>query len=680
MKIVNSLFKANTARWFLLAVIVSGIFVLGMVGTTPGYAQKPAEEPTFSGTLLDIPLNQVLSQLGDTFGVGLVASKGATGNVNISLNNANLEQALDSITEPNGWKWIRNENTITIMTKAEFDEYMKTQVISKTFNILNANAQDIQNAITPMLSTAGKVIRDDRTNSLQITDTPESVSKIEQIILSLDVPIEVEIFPIKYAVASDIKSQADKLKTAKGDIQVDERTNSLIVTDVPSVVEKIAKLVESLDVETQVEVFDIKYAKPKDIESAIKDIVTKKGVIRVDERNSRVIVDDIPSHMDKIKTYIEALDQPDRLVYIQAEIVDMDYQKSLDLGIDWSYSAGYNITKSTTGSVAIDILKNNFQQNVRDFFNTSTSVVNLSFGATAKASSSLGANSELLASPRIMVKNDEEGQINIGGTQPYSTLYTQPVTGTTGTSYQQYYSQTSQEYGLKLTVKPHINADGVIDMKVSLENTSADPVTLNPNTSSQFSGVKTTTAKASTYIQVHNHETVVIGGLVTKNKTESGSGIPLLEDIPLIGPVLFGSRSKGDKKRNLILFLTPHVVTGKRVDSEQLYPDFYKALSTATTESAQKKGKKDLVDILMQEKKDKQEQLDNANPENIRPTADNSVNTDSVAPNNKANANKGSVQQKQSPMPQAPDRPGNKKGPKNDEGMVLPPIGLEITQ
>ena len=82
----------------------------------------------------------------------------------------------------------------------------------------------------------------------------------------------------------------------------------------------------------------------------------------------------------------------------------------------------------------------------------------------------------------------------------------------------------------------------------------------------------------------------------------------------------------------------------------------------------------------MQEKKDKQEQLDNANPENIRPTADNSVNTDSVAPNNKANANKGSVQQKQSPMPQAPDRPCNKKGPKNDEGMVLPPIGLEITQ
>ena len=616
MKVFKRLTMAGTAQWLFMALLIASILCLSNFGSFPAYAQAGGEK-TFTGSLTDTPLNQVLSLLGDTFGVGVVASKGATGNINISLNNSNLEQALDSITKSNGWVWVRVENTITIMTKAEYDEYMKDQVITKSFYILNTNAQDVQNAITPMLTTAGKIIRDDRTNLLQVTDTPESVSRIEQIVQTLDVLIEVEIFPIKYAIASDIKTQADKLKTAKGDIQVDERTNSLIVTDVPSAVEKIAKLVESLDVETQLEVFEVKYAKPKDIEAAIKDIVTKKGIIKIDERNSRVIVDDIPSHMDKIRSFIEALDQPDRLVYIEAEIVDMDYQKSLDLGIDWSYGAGYSISSSAV----IDIFKNNFQKGVRDYFNSSTSMLSLNFNATAKAASKLGANTELLASPRIMVKNDEEGQISIGGTQPYSTLYTQPVTSASGSSYQQqYYSQTSQEYGLKLTVKPHINVDGVIDMKVSLENTSADPVTLNEGTGNQFSGVKTTTAKASTYIQVHNHETVVIGGLVTKNKTESGSGIPLLEDIPFIGHLLFGSRSKSNNKRNLILFLTPHMVTGKRIDSEQLYPDFYKALSNATTDSVQKKNKKELVDMLMEEKAKQEDAVENANPENIRPT------------------------------------------------------------
>lgn len=603
MHIFNRLLRKKR-EWngLILLVIFVSLVIPAFSQTEPAPA-APGEK-TISLTLTDTPLSQIVSIISDTFGIGVIPSKGAQGNVTVALTNATLEQALDGITQPNGWVWVRKDNIITIYTKAEWDEVQKGNVITKTFYILNTNAQDVQNVVQPLLSTAGKIIRDDRTNQLQVTDTPESIARIETVIQSLDVPISVEVFKLKYAVAADVKQQLDKVKTAKGDIQVDERTNSLIVTDVPSAIDKMRTMIESLDSETQLEVFDINYAKPKDIQAAIKDLVTKRGYIQIDDRNDKIIVDDIPSHLEKIAKVIKAMDQPDRIVYIEAEIVDMDYNKSLTLGINWSYGASWTLSNSSSGSVNIPIGSNWFQS-VKNFFSGYSSSLGLTATASAQALSQLNANSELLASPRIMAKNDEKASVVVGGTIPYSVLYTQPVTGTTGTSYQQYYSQASQPYGITLEVTPHINADGMIDIKLKLENTQATAETLNQGTGNSFTGVATVTERAETMVQIHNNETVVIGGMVEKTKNDSGTGIPVLEDIPLIGPVIFGQHTKQSDKRNLVLFLTPHLVSGNKSDFEKLYPEAYTSYSYATSGETDKERaarlKKELKEKQLQQ-------------------------------------------------------------------------------
>ncbi len=602
MHILNYLFRKKKSRVGLLLLTVFVFMVIPALSQTQPAPATP-EEKTISLTLTDTPLSQLLSIIGETFGVSVIASKGATGNISVALNNNTLEQALDALTQSNGWVWARKDNIITIYTKAEWDEVQKGNVITKTFYILNTNAQDVQNVVQPLLSNAGKIIRDDRTNQLQVTDTPESIARIESVIESLDVPISVEVFKLKYAVASDVKQQLDKVKTAKGDIQVDDRTNSLIVTDVPSAIEKMRTMIDSLDTETQLEVFDINYAKPKDISAAIKDLITKRGYIQIDDRNNKVIVDDIPSHLEKIAKVIKAMDEPDRLVYIEAEIVDIDYDKMLTLGINWSYGAAWTLSNSSSGAVNIPIGSNWFQS-VKNFFSGYSSSLGLNATASVQALSNLKGDSELLASPRIMVKNDEKASVLVGGTIPYSVLYTQPVTGTTGTSYQQYYSQANQDFGIKLEVTPHINADGMIDIKVNLENTQATEETLNQGTGNSFTGVATTTEKANTVIEVHNNETVVIGGMVEKKKVDSGTGIPLLEDIPFIGPIIFGQHSKEGEKRNLVLFLTPHLVRGNRADFEKLYPEAYQSYSYATSGETDKERaarlKKELKDKVNQ--------------------------------------------------------------------------------
>lgn len=563
---------------------------------------KSGQEITWTVTLNDTVIDNLVGTMSKRYGVNITVSKGVKGNkVSLALTSATLEQALDAITGPNSWKYMREDNNITIMTVPEYQEKQKELVITKTYQIQYANAADVQNSIAALLSSAGKIARDDRTNQLFITDTPESLAKIDAMIANIDIPVTTEVFAIKYADPEDVAKKLESSKSPKGKIEVDARLNTIVVTDVESAIIKMRELVKQLDINTQLEVFYINYAKAEEVGTKIKDLLSKKGYSQVDKRNNRLIVDDIPSRIEKIKKVVAALDAPDKLVYIEAEIVDMDYSKSVSLGINWNYGLAFNIsgtggstdsTGTTTGATPSSSFTiplpggSSWEQQVRNFFNTNTSFITGSLSATAKIPNASTGDTDILASPRILIKNDEKASIIIGGTLPYTTVVTQPATSTS--TYSQYYSQVSQDYGVQLSVKPHINEDGVIDMEVKISNTSADSVTLEAGGTS-YTGVKTTKSEADTKIQVHNNQTVVIGGLVTQSKNKSGSSIPILDKIPILGPILFSSKDTKHEKRNLLLFMTPHIVTGTREAMASIHPEAYDMLIESQTEPTEEK-------------------------------------------------------------------------------------------
>ncbi|MCX7919709.1 MAG: hypothetical protein N3A72_08940 [bacterium] len=558
-------------------------------------------------TLTDTVIDNVVGTMSKRFGVNIVVSKGVKGNkISLALTNATLEQALDAITGPNSWKYYREENTITIMTIPEYQEKQKELVIQKTYQIQYTTAADVQNAIQSLLSSAGKITRDDRTNQLFITDTPETLAKIDALIANIDIPVTTEVFAIKYADPDDIAKKLEGVKSPKGKIEVDTRLNTIVATDVEPSIVKMRELVKQLDINTQLEVFIINYAKAEEIQTKIKELLSKKGYSQVDKRNNRLIVDDIPSRIEKVKQVVAALDAPDKLVYIEAEIVDMDYNKSVSLGINWNYGLSFNIsgassTDTTSGATSFSPSANftiplpggsSWEDQVRNFFSHNTSFITGTLSATAKLPTASTGDTDILASPRILIKNDEKASIIIGGTLPYTTVVTQPATTTS--TYSQYYSQVNQDYGIKLSVKPHINDDNVIDMDITIENTSADTMTLEAG-GTKYTGVKTTTSKAETKIQARNNQTVVIGGLVSQSKSNSRTGIPILEKIPVLGSTLFSAKDTKHAKRNLLLFLTPHIVSGTTAAMNAVQPEAYDALMKArafptdTNQPAQKK-------------------------------------------------------------------------------------------
>jgi general secretion pathway protein D len=159
---------------------------------------------------------------------------------------------------------------------------------------------------------------------------------------------------------------------------------------------------------------------------------------------------------------------------------------------------------------------------------------------------------DILASPHIMAANNQEARIQIGEDVPIKTSESVPLISQTtsfATSTVQYRST-----GIILIVKPQINAKGQVTMEIAQEVSSALP--LNPGETSPRISIR----QAKTSLITGDNQTVVLGGLIREDRSDTSAGVPGLRKLPLLGP-LFGSQGRTRSKTELLVLITPHVVT-----------------------------------------------------------------------------------------------------------------------
>jgi len=160
---------------------------------------------------------------------------------------------------------------------------------------------------------------------------------------------------------------------------------------------------------------------------------------------------------------------------------------------------------------------------------------------------------DILASPHIMAANNQEATIMIGEEVPTLTSQSIPLVSQT-TSFQTSTVQ-YRNTGIILSVKPQINANGMVTLDIAQEVSSAS------TTSTGVSGTPTFTVRqAKTSLITGDNQTVVLGGLIREDKTTSQAGIPGLRKMPILGP-LFGSEKVSKQKTELIVLITPHIIT-----------------------------------------------------------------------------------------------------------------------
>ncbi len=398
----------------------------------------------------------------------------------------------------------------------------------------------------------------------QITSQEESELKAAASKRKLE-PLETQLIQIKYAKASDIASLLEGFDQNKQPgAGADDSMNGLQQQSIANAL-----------------------GLPK---SSIigNSLLGPRGTVAVVTRTNSILVRDTPRDIENIKKLIAKIDKPVPQVLIEARIVQITTSAAHSLGVNWggtytSNGAGGVVNLSGTGATTTTATQGGAYPISGSSSGSSTTgtgftvpgLANLaaSNAGTALASASpaslgfaLGTaagnrildlqlqalqvdnRAKIISSPKVLTQDNEKAVIEQGQEIPYQQSTS---SGATSVSF--------KKAELSLDVTPHISPNGKITLDVDAKNNQPNYADALP------SGIPIQTQQVKTKLLVNNGQTVVIGGIYTDTTNHNLTGIPLLQDIPLLG-WLFKSKVDSVAKTELLVFITPKVIGGDAPD------------------------------------------------------------------------------------------------------------------
>lgn len=308
----------------------------------------------------------------------------------------------------------------------------------------------------------------------------------------------------------------------------------------------------------RVKVIPVNFADVDDLEKQVKAFLSKDGKVVVDKRSNTILLTDREDVLKKVTKIIHALDIQPNQVLIEGKIVEAFDSLSSFVGINWNMTGAAKTISNSGGANGVpititpDLGVSTFDPSVKSYLNTGLRIGTLDFFGDLNASLALAEQDSLahvVSSPRIVTMNREKAQISQAGEQ-VSIVTTEDPQSHTRTTQDKHTPVT-----LDLSVTPQITSDGSIIMAVQVKRQFVGAVV---EQTTQARPINTRTAQ--TKVLVRNGQTAVIGGIYQSDETTQVNGIPGLKDIPVIG-WLFKSRSKGQTKNELLIFLTPRIMT-----------------------------------------------------------------------------------------------------------------------
>ncbi len=310
--------------------------------------------------------------------------------------------------------------------------------------------------------------------------------------------------------------------------------------------------------------------------SLVKTVAKSKDVF-TDEKLNLLIVKDTPEAIRLIERLIDSLDLAEPEVMLEVEVLEVTRSRLNEFGLDWPDSIGYGaIQKSieTTTSTAAGIVTTSTPGgtlaagvvDLSKFGGLTSFVANPAFTLNIKGQN---ANTNVLANPRIRVKNREKAKIHIGDKLP---VFTTTSTANVGVSA----SVTYLDVGLKLDVEPNVTLDDDVSIKIGLEVSSIAKEIPGPSNSLAY---QIGTRSASTVLRLKNGETQVLAGLISDEERKTTSHVPGIGEIPILGRA-FGSHRDTSTKTEIILLITPRVLRNIH------RPDFAQPVLFSGTEAA----------------------------------------------------------------------------------------------
>jgi general secretion pathway protein D len=388
-------------------------------------------------------------------------------------------------------------------------------------------------------------------------------------------------------------------------VTADVPTNTLIVFGPPQVIQTFDRLVAELDVPGRIQpstfkVYRLQHASAEDLAKVLGEVREGAEVagqepaqtqsrtqsartpaagrtgttprlpelnITADKATNSLIVFGTPDQITTMDAIVQQLDIRRPQVYVEALIMEMTLEKSLQLGINWQASArvgdavvggGFpNAAPQTLPDVlgqgqgaALGIIGDEIEFQGQKF---------TSFGAFIQATrQDLDLN--ILANPQILTLDNEEAEINVSQVIPVSAKVVRDANLQTTTEFE------FKDVGVILSITPQITGQDKVLLTIKQESSSV--AAQQVQTSQNQTAITTLKRTINSKVLIDNGATMAIGGLIQDNQIQTVSKVPCLGDIPVLG-WFFKSRSEGVRKTNLIVFLRPHVIN-TREDLERI--------------------------------------------------------------------------------------------------------------
>jgi type IV pilus assembly protein PilQ len=304
----------------------------------------------------------------------------------------------------------------------------------------------------------------------------------------------------------------------------------------------------------------LSYAKAADVAPLLlRTALTKRSSIQVDPRTNNLIITDLQAGLDRAVTLLVDLDAPQPQVEIEARIVRTTKDFAKELGIQWGFggAAAPELGNTTPFAFPNSVRANGnagaVNQTGADFGRITLGALNgaLTIDAALSALETEG-KVQVLLKPRVVTQNNIKATITRGEEIPYTTLTAVPQGGDGIQIVQQVPQVSFKIAALTLAVLPRISASGTVILEVDVDNGSRGTVQANGN-------ISVNTQRVQTTVLVKDQGTTVIGGIYETLETRSQDRTPGLSRVPFIGN-FFKRNSSSSNEGELLVFITPRIL------------------------------------------------------------------------------------------------------------------------
>ena len=333
---------------------------------------------------------------------------------------------------------------------------------------------------------------------------------------------EVSITHLHYAKPSYILAALDNIKSSVGKIIIDEDTGSVVLIDTPQTIEKMQDAIKSMEEPLNTYVVNLQYAKSDVVAEKLKARIDANSVgsIASDDRANQLIVRAFPGRLQEIQSVIKSLDTPTKEVLVEARILQIVFQPNFDYGIDWNLdfkdSSDPILKRLSFNNVYLGQSNNTLAASdnlFTSYAKVAVGAFDVNHFATAIRALYKVSDTKILSNPKLLVTNNQEAKIHIGDTVPYI------ISTTSGTGDNAITSEDVRftEVGVKLSVTPTINDDGIVTMRLKPEIS-----TVVSKIQSKGGGIpQVNKTEVETTVMVRDGMSIVMGGLKKEEDRKS---------------------------------------------------------------------------------------------------------------------------------------------------------------